>query len=69
LALSIKSNTVRLAELCFCSRPTVARETRFARTRYSGYQSSLGINPADDMRVPFNHEQIAVWIETDLVRS
>jgi|TARA_B100001079_G_scaffold233013_1_gene213567 hypothetical protein len=60
LASSIKSNAVRLAELCFGSRPTVAGETRFARTRYGGNKSSLSINPADDMRVPFNHEQIAV---------
>jgi hypothetical protein len=29
----------------------------------------LSINPADDMRISFDHKQIAVWIETDLVRS
>tara|TARA_B100001123_G_C14936123_1_gene877713 strand:+ start:558 stop:806 length:249 start_codon:yes stop_codon:yes gene_type:complete len=69
LALSIKSNAVRLAELCFCSWPTVAGETRFTRTRHSGHESSLSINPADDMRVPFDHEQVAVWIKTDLMRS
>jgi hypothetical protein len=60
---------VWLAELCLGSWPTVTRETRLTRTCYGGYESSLSINPADDMRISFDHKQIAVWIETDLVRS
>jgi hypothetical protein len=67
VAVRIKGDTVRLAQLGSSSGTTITAEARLAGSGYRGHESGFGIDFSHHMRIPFHHIQIAPGIKSNFV--